>query len=240
MTIHKMIDYEKNIKMRSNVRIENKKPKSGHKNNRCESKYLACPECDLLLQQILAVAGDKVHCPRCDYLLHRPRDQSISRTFALSLAGLFLLFPANFLPMIGVKALGSYHDGTLLDGAFTLFREGMWGVAILVFFSSIFFPVLSIVLSLLISGHLYFNRPNRHLSFWLRTLQHIDEWAMLEVYLIGIIVACVKLASMAELKFGLGLTAFVLLLFVSLMLANNFDRALFWQRIEQLKIHEKK
>lgn len=204
------------------------------------SNYLACPECDLLLQQNVSVVGDKVHCPRCNYLLHRPRTQSVARTLALSLTGLFLLLPANLLPIVGVKILENTHDGTLLSGVMTLFNEGMWAVSIVVFLSSILFPMLSIILSLLISGHLYFNRANRYLSLWLRTLQHIDEWAMLEVYLLGIIVACVKLASMAELKFGLGLTAFVLLLLVTVMLASNFDSTLFWQQIEFLKKNEKK
>lgn len=204
------------------------------------SNYFACPECDLLLRGGSPVVGEKEHCPRCHYLLHRPRAHSIARTFALSLTGLFLLLPANLLPIVGIKILGSTHDGTLLSGAVTLFDEGMWGVASLVFLSSILFPVLSIVLSLLISGHLYFNRPNPYLNKWLRTLQHIEEWAMLEVYLLGIIVACVKLASMAELKFGLGLTAFVLLLLVTVTLASNFDSTLFWQRIEQLNADKKK
>jgi len=204
------------------------------------SNYLACPECDLLLQRVFPAVNEKAHCPRCHYLLHRPRIQSITRTFALSLAGLFLLLPANLLPIVSIKILENTHDGTLLSGSVTLFNEGMWAVAVVVFLASIFFPMLSIILSLLISGHLYFHRPNRYLSVWLRTLQHIDEWAMLEVYLLGIIVACVKLAAMAELKFGLGLTAFVLLLWVALMLASNFDRVLFWQRIEQLNAHEEK
>ena len=204
------------------------------------SNYLACPECDLLVRCGSAVVGEKEHCPRCHYLLHRPRAQSVVRTFALSLTGFCLLLPANLLPIVGIKILGSSHDGTLLSGVMTLFNEGMWGVAILVLLSSILFPMLSILLSLLISGHLYFNRPNRYLSEWLRTLQHIDEWAMLEVYLLGIIVACVKLASMAELKFGLGLTAFVLLLLVTVTLASNFDSTLFWQQIERLNTDEKK
>ncbi len=204
------------------------------------SNYLACPECDLLLQQTVSVVGDKLHCPRCNYLLHRPRTQSVARTFALSLTGLFLLLPANLLPTVGVKILGNTHDGTLLSGVVTLFNEGMWAVSLIVFLSSILFPMLSIILSLLISGHLYFNRGNRHLNQWLRTLQHIEEWAMLEVYLLGIIVACVKLASMAELKFGFGLSAFVLLLLVTVTLANNFDSMLFWQQIEILKKNEKK
>ncbi len=68
----------------------------------------------------------------------------------------------------------------------------------------------------------------------MRWLQHIDEWAMLEVYTLGIIVACVKLASMAQLKFGFGLYAFVGLLIVNGMLTNSLDNYLFWRRIEQL------
>lgn len=198
------------------------------------SNYLACPECDLLLSKNIPVVGEKAHCPRCDYLLHNPSANSVMRTFSLSLTGLFLLFPANLLPIVGIKVLGNSHDGTLISGVLTLFNQGMWGVSVLVFLSSVLFPFLNIVLALLISGHLLFNRSNKFLSFWLKTLQHLEEWAMLEVYLLGIIVACVKLASMAELKFGLGLSAFVLLLLVSVTLTSNLDGALFWQKIEQL------
>lgn len=198
------------------------------------SNYIACPECDLLLKRPDLIAGDKSHCPRCYYLLQHSRNQSVKQTFVLSLTGFFLLVPANFLPIVGIKILGNSHDGTLLSGVVTLFEQGMWAVSLTVFLSSILFPTVSIILSLLISAHLHFNRKNRHLSSWLRTLQHIDEWAMLEVYLMGIIVACVKLSSMSELKFGLGLTAFVLLLLVTITLASHFDRTLFWQKIEQL------
>ncbi|HEY8095016.1 MAG TPA: paraquat-inducible protein A, partial [Methylobacter sp.] len=65
--------------------------------------------------------------------------------------------------------------------------------------------------------------------------QHIDEWAMLEVYMLGIIVACVKLSSTSELKFGFGLYAFVALLIVTGMLASSLDKVLFWRQIGQLR-----
>lgn len=197
--------------------------------------FTACPECDLLLSPSTAVAGDKAHCPRCGYLIERPRRQSIERTFALSIAGLILIFPANLMPLVGIKMLGGAKDGTLWSGVVTLFKEDMWGVAILVFLSSILFPLLNIILSLLISAHLYFKKPNRHLAHWMRWLQHMDEWAMLEVYMLGIIVACVKLASSSELKFGFGLYAFVALLVITGMLASSLDKVLFWQKIGQLK-----
>jgi len=167
--------------------------------------------------------------------MQRPRKQSIERTFALSIAGLILIFPANLMPLVGIKMLGGDKDGTLWSGVVALFEEQLWGVAILVFLSSILFPLLNIILSLLISAHLYCNKPNRHLAHWMRWLQHMDEWAMLEVYMLGIIVACVKLASSSELKFGFGLYAFVALLIITGMLATSLDKTLFWQKIGQLR-----
>lgn len=198
-------------------------------------EFDACPECDLLLNIALPAIGEKAHCPRCGYLLQRPRKQSIERTFALSIAGLILIFPANLMPLVGIKVLGSARDGTLWSGVITLFEEHMWAVAVLVFLSSILFPLLNIILSLLVSAHLYFKKPNRYLASWMRWLQHLDEWAMLEVYTLGIIVACVKLASMSELKFGFGLYAFVALLVITGMLASSLDKYLFWRRIGQLR-----
>ena len=197
--------------------------------------FTACPECDLLLKPTAPVVGDKAHCPSCGYLLHRPRKQSIERTFALSIAGLILIFPAYFMPIVGIIVLGKSKDGTLWTGVINLFAEHLWGVAVLVFLSSILFPLLNIILSLLISVHLYFKKPNRYLAFWMRWLQHIDEWAMLEIYTLGIIVACVKISSLAELKFGLGLYAFIALLIVTGMLASSLDKVLFWRQIGQLK-----
>lgn len=196
--------------------------------------FTACPVCDLLLKPTAPVVGDKARCPRCGYLLQRPRKQSIERTFALSIAGFILIFPANLMPLVGIKVLGNTKDGTLWSGVIGLFAEHLWGVAVLVFLSSILFPLLNIVLSLLISAHLYFQKPNRYLAHWMRWLQHMDEWAMLEVYMLGIIVACVKLGSMSELKFGFGLYAFVALLVVTGMLASSLDKVLFWRHIGQL------
>jgi paraquat-inducible protein A len=197
-------------------------------------EFEACPECDALINLVLPEIGEKAHCPRCGFLLQRPGKNSIERTFALSIAGLALLFPANLLPMVGIKVLGNTKDGILFSGVVSLFSENMWVVALLVLLSSLLFPAFNIILSLLISGHLYFNRPTPHLTRWMRWLQHLDEWAMLEVYMLGIIVAIVKLSSMAELRFGFGLYAFVGLLLVASLLSSSLDKVLFWRRIEQL------
>lgn len=196
--------------------------------------FEACPECDLLLNPALPGPGDKAHCPRCGCLLQRPRKQSVERTLALSIAGLILIIPANLLPMMGIKIFGNSLDGNLWSGVAALFKEDMWAVAILVLLSSVLLPVVNMGLAFLVSLHLYIKKPNVHLPRWLRWFQHLQEWAMLEVYALGIIVACVKLSSIAELRFDLGLYAFIALLIVNAMLSIELDRYLFWRRISQL------
>ena len=196
--------------------------------------YDACPECDMLLNVSSLAVGEKAHCPRCGYLLRRPRKDSIERTFALSIAGFILIFPANLMTLLGIRLFGNSQDGTLWTGVATLLHENMGIVALLVFLSSILFPLVNIMLSLLISGHLFFNKSNRYLAFWMRWLQHLEEWAMLEVYMLGIIVACVKLSSLAEIRFGFGLYAFIALLIINVMLTSSLDRYYFWQRISKM------
>ena len=199
------------------------------------TNYDACPECDLLLKPAQPKLGEKVHCPRCGLLLSRPRKQSIERTFALSIAGFILFFPANLLPMVGLTVLGNANTGILISGVIALYNDGMEAVAIVVFLASILFPLVHLCLSLLISGHLYFNRYHPYLATCMRWMQNLNEWGMLEVYMLGIIVACVKLMALAQLNFGWGLYAFVALLIITTLLTSNLDNVLFWQRIHELR-----
>jgi paraquat-inducible protein A len=136
--------------------------------------------------------------------------------------------------MVGITMMGNANTGLLFSGVLALFNDGMEAVAIVVFLASILFPLVHIVLSLIISGHLYFNRPNRYLAHWMRWMHGLDEWVMLEVYMLSIIVACVKLMSLAKLEFGWGLYAFIALIIITTLLTSGLDEELFWQRIHQL------
>ncbi len=196
--------------------------------------FEACPECDLLLNPVEPEPGDKAHCPRCDYLLQKPHKHSVERTLALSLAGLVLMLPASLLPTIGAKLLGNSMEGNLWTGVFTLFKEDMWAVAVLVMLSSVLLPLVNMGLAFVISLHLFINKTSGFLIVWMRWYQHLNEWAMIEVYALGIIVAWVKLSDNADLKIGLGLYAFVGLLIINAMLANELDCYLFWRRISRL------
>ena len=196
--------------------------------------FEACPECDLLLNPAEPAPGDKAHCPRCGYLLQRPHKHSIERTLALASAGLILMMPANLLPMIAIKLFGNAQEGNLWTGVLMLFKAEMWAVAVLVMLSSVLLPLVNLSLAFVISFHLFKKKSNIYLSSLMRWYQHLHEWAMIEVYALGIIVAWVKLSDDADVKSGLGLYAFIGLLIINAMLANELDPYSFWQQISQL------
>jgi paraquat-inducible protein A len=61
-----------------------------------------------------------------------------------------------------------------------------------------------------------------------RIYHHLREWGMLEVYLMGILVAIVKLADMADLSLGVGLVCFVALLLVQVWLEVTMSPHQIW------------
>lgn len=194
----------------------------------------ACPECDLLLKPPSTGGGRKNLCPRCGCLQHQQRPHSVERVFALALTGLVLVVPANALPLLMITFLGSRSDSTLLASAAALCTAELWPVALLVFLASILVPIVNIVLALLVSGHLLLHRYHPWLAGWLHAWHHLEEWAMLEVYLLSIIVACVKLSDTVNLYLGWGLYAFVALLVVNVLLLAHFDEQNFWRRVAEL------
>jgi paraquat-inducible protein A len=197
--------------------------------------YQACPECDLLFKPINLKPGQKAFCPRCHFLLVSAQKNSIEKILAMSLAGLILIAPANFLPLIAINLFGNQVDGTLWTGVISLFHQDMWLVAILVFIASIFLPLANTLLAFLLSYHLHYKKYHRALSRWLRWFQHLSEWAMLEVYALSIIVACVKLSSMADIQMGLGLYAFIALLVTNALMLSTINYQTFWQKIAMMK-----
>jgi paraquat-inducible protein A len=195
--------------------------------------WIACKDCDLLIERIDTPPGDKALCPRCANPLYQPREQSIERSLALAVTGLLLFIPANLLPVMSLHIVGQESTTTIYKGSLVLYHEGLHWTALLVFFASIVVPFCKLLLMLFVSGYLYLERYNPLLPYALRYYHYLDEWGMLEVYMLGVLVAVVKLKGMASVVPDIGLYCFMALLLVVTMMSTWLDEDSFWQRIEQ-------
>jgi paraquat-inducible protein A len=130
-----------------------------------------------------------------------------------------------------LNLLGQATQDTVWSGVVGLFDTGMQGIAVVVFLCSMGIPLLKLLcqLAVLLSIRLNIGRSYGLLIY--RIYHHLKDWGMLEVYLMGVLVAIVKLADMAELSLGLGLTCFVSLLLVQVWLEVVMSPHQIWQAL---------
>ena len=197
-----------------------------------DAALIACPHCDLLQRIPEVPAGASVRCPRCDKELWRHKPDSHNRTFALTLAALVLYLIANTVPMLGLHAAGREAFTTVVGGAHQLWLDGQQLVAVLVLFAAVISPALQISFLLLIVIGCQRERPPFWVGLFLRHLQFTRTWSMIEVMLLGVLVALTKIADYAHVILGTALFALFALVFLLAMIQSSFDPREVWERIE--------
>lgn len=197
-------------------------------------RFWVCPECDLLLQRRAIPKKHEAHCPRCNSLLIAQKPHSIERTFALSITGLILFFPANLFPILSLQALGFLQSETIFESVKALYNSQLFVVSALVLMSAIVVPLMKLALIAYVSGCLLYHKAAPLLSWSMRSYQQLDSWGMLEIYMLGILVSIIKLVDIAEVTPGIGLWSLSGLILSTLLISTQLDNHRFWRRIEQL------
>jgi paraquat-inducible protein A len=193
---------------------------------------VACPHCDLLQRLPDLPVGAVARCPRCDAELWRPRADSLNRTFALTLAALALYIVANSFPMLGLTAVGHQASTTVFGGARQLWSDGREIVAGLVLFTAVVAPGLQIAFLLAIAIGAHRPRVPKWVGLLLRYQPTTRTWSMIEVMLLGVLVALIKIAELATVVPGIALFALGALVFVFAGIQSSFDPREVWDRIE--------
>jgi len=193
---------------------------------------IACHECDLLQQRASLPARTRALCGRCGAVLYRDIPDSINRTISLAIAGLVLFVCANVFPFLAFEVSGQSVQATLLSGAIALNQQGMWEVAALVVFTCVAAPLAQLLLMLYLFIPLKFNRLPKHSARAFLLLREIQSWNMIEVFMVGILVALVKLTKMAIIVPGLALWSFMALIVVLTAAASAIDPELVWDKVD--------
>ena len=192
---------------------------------------LICHECDALLRMPDVHPGQKVVCPRCGCTLYKCRRDPVNRGLALSLTALILFVPANFLPIMTLDMLGLQNADTMYKGALQLYQQGYWWMALLVFTCSMLAPLVEFILITGICLLVKANRYNEWLVAMLKVQSHVNRWGMLEVFMLGILVAYIKMLDMGDIELGIGLVCFSGLLLATTLNAVLFDTHAIWEKV---------
>ena len=191
-----------------------------------------CPACDLLLRSVRITGRQACHCPRCGRRLHRGETDSIEKTLALALTGLLLFPAATMMPLLGFDVLGLKSSASLVTSITRLLELKQYGMGIVVLLVGFAFPLLVLTLLFVVSIGLRMGRSSPWMARCFRLYHHLAEWAMTDVYLIGILVTIIKMSHMAAIEYGIGFFCFTGLVLTTIAAQSTVDHHLFWSRLD--------
>ena len=193
---------------------------------------IACHECDLLHQRRPLPPDGTARCVRCGAALYRRKQNSLDRVLALTVAGLILFGIANVYPFLTFRLEAQVQETNLITGVKELYQQGMWIVAGVVLLTTIVMPLLELTGMLLVLVPLKLQRRPWKLALLFRAVRTFRPWGMMEVFMIGILVAVVKLVKMASIIPGPALYAFMVLIFILAASAAALDPHIVWKTLD--------
>lgn len=201
------------------------------------STLVSCKICGLIQRFDHLPNGHKVECVSCGELLFQDPGLSRAITGAFSLAALFLYIPANIYPVMSMHYLGRETENTVWGGVQALWQDGMWGVAMIVFMASILVPLLKLIglfFLVLARGKRWQKLQTRIY----KVIEKIGPWAMLDVFLLAIMVAVIRFGKFATVIPGPGIVAFTAVVVLTLLASASFEPQIIWKG-EQLEHYTK-
>jgi paraquat-inducible protein A len=199
------------------------------------SDEIACQSCDLICSVSELQVGENAFCPRCGHFLTRRREDPYSRVLSYAIAAIVLLIMANSYSFLSFASTGLESVITLRETPWAVWNYGLPAVAVIIAAFIIIIPALILVLLLLLCIPLIEGRYRPWLAPVARGIFLMQNWSMVEVFIIGVIVSLVKIAAMATIELGISFWAYVGFAICFTLAISNLDRFQCWERIEALQ-----
>ena len=159
----------------------------------------------------------------------------IQGTLALAFAALVLLVLANVFPFLELSLEGQQSENTIATGVIDLWKAGSQALALLILFTTILAPALRVLGLLYVLVPLSLGRVPPAVAPAVRFQDSMVSWAMLDVYMLALLVTLVKLAQLGRLQLEMGAWSFVALFLVLTLVSASYNREALWQRVESLR-----
>ena len=177
--------------------------------------------------------GGDAHCTRCGARLYRrARPDANERTLALALAAAILFCVANVFPILGLEVQGAKDSTTLLHAVRSLWDDDAYALAALVFVTTVLVPAAELVGIIWVLVALRLGERGHGTVPMLHFIESVKPWGMVEVFVLGVLVALVKLSHVATVEPGVALYSFAGLMALIAATAAEFDADAAWAQLE--------
>jgi paraquat-inducible protein A len=163
---------------------------------------LLCPECDLLVDLGRLFEGRRAECPRCGCVLSYRRRNANVRILVFSFSALICLAASTVFDFIQLSAAGIDRDLTLPQTISVLFALHEWALAAFMGIVVIGLPLAFLAALGTLAFSLEAGKAGPYSFALLRFVTFLRVWNMAEIFFLGILVAMVKIAGMADVNLG--------------------------------------
>ncbi len=191
---------------------------------------LAACHCCGLVHALPAIDRRSVACcVRCRTVIrHGAHPRNASRTAALAIAAILIYPLALTLPVMEIQRLGHTSEASIWAGMVGLLSEGHLFIGLTILLFSIVAPLgkLGLLLTLCV-GKRGLEKRDRASAY--KLIEFIGRWGMVDVLLVAVLVAMVKLGDLVQVTPGLGVIAFAAVVMLSLIASAIFDPHAIWE-----------
>ncbi len=141
-----------------------------------------------------------------------------------------MYIPANFLPMMITSTVTGTREDTIISGIITLWGEGSWGIAAVVFFASVTVPILKMIALtlLLVSVRTRAGWMPKQRTRLYRLIRWIGRWSMLDIYVVALLTSLVQFSFLANVEVGPAAFPFGAVVVLTIIAVLEFDPRLIW------------
>ncbi len=172
---------------------------------------VVCNECSAVHARVPLARGTVARCRRCSALLGRGHVMRLDALMAFALAALLLIIIGNTAPIVTLDLRGVVTEATLPQAIKATWQAGQPLVALLTAATALVFPLCFTVVRLYLIASLLRGQVPRAFVPAMRLLGFVTRWGMVEVFMLGTLVAVVRSASLASATPGAGLFAYAAL-----------------------------
>ncbi|WP_347912378.1 paraquat-inducible protein A [Pseudomonas grandcourensis] len=189
-------------------------------------QLIICEHCDSVYQKVTLAKHQKTLCTRCGGVLQRYNGLTVEQRLALTFTALMLWIFANFYPVMSINLKGVKNSATLWDSVLALSLGPITFIATVAAIAMIIAPIFQLLLLIWVLGFALSGRRSPGFKFCMRWLETLRPWSMLEVCLLGAMVAVIKLAGLLDVLPGIGLFALAALSLMMIRIAGRDIREL--------------
>lgn len=174
-------------------------------------------------------------CTVCGARLHPGFGHSLQKTWAWLITSIVLYVPANFLPIMYTNLLGRQTESTILGGVVTLWEHGSYPIAIVILVASVLVPIGKIFVLAWLSISVYRRSsialPQKVRLY--RVTEFVGRWSMVDVFVVGILVALIQLGNIMTILPGAAALAFAAMVATTMLSAIAFDPRQIWVPLQK-------